>query len=81
MEGHRKHPRHRALKTGKIVFNHQLSVMDCIVRNLSDEGASLEIGSPVGLPEMFDLSIPVDDLKRSCRVTWKSATRVGVKFR
>jgi len=80
MEEHRKRPRHRALKGGKIIFNRRLSVVDCIVRNLSDEGASLEIGSPVWLPETFDLSIPIDGLKRSCRVSWKSATRVGVTF-
>jgi hypothetical protein len=80
MKEHRKCPRHRALKAAKIIFDHQLSVVDCIVRNLSDEGANLEIGSPVGLPETFDLSIPIDGLKRSCRVIWKSTTRIGVKF-
>jgi hypothetical protein len=80
MEEHRKRPRHRALKAGKIIFNRRLSVVDCIVRNLSDEGATLELGSPVGLPETFDLSIPWDDLKRSCRVSWKSTTKIGVKF-
>jgi hypothetical protein len=27
--------------------------MDCIVRNLSQTGARIEIASPVGVPEVF----------------------------
>jgi hypothetical protein len=80
MEERRKAPRHRALKAGKIIFNHQLSVMDCTVRNLSDTGACLVVASPVGLPETFELSIPIENFKRNCRVVWKASDKMGVAF-
>jgi hypothetical protein len=33
MNERRKKLRHRALKAGKIIFNRQLFVMDCTIRN------------------------------------------------
>ena len=54
--------------------------MDCTVRNLSDEGASLVVASPVGLPDTFELLIPIDNFKRNCRVAWKSSDKIGVTF-
>jgi hypothetical protein len=76
----RKHPRHRTLKAGRIVFNHRFSVIDCTVRNLSDGGACLELASSVGIPESFDLTIEPDRGTRPCRVAWKSENRIGVAF-
>ena len=60
MDNRRERDRQRTLKSGKIVFNHKTSVVDCTVRNLSDTGACLQVGSAVGIPEIFDLLIPVD---------------------
>jgi len=80
MEERRRKRRQRTFKACKIIFNQQRSVLDCTARDLTDEGACLVAGSTVGLPDMFDLLIPIDSLKRSCRVVWKSTDRVGVKF-
>ncbi len=80
MDERRKEPRRRALKAGKIIFNRGNSIIDCVVRNLSDKGASLEITSSVGLPNKFELSIPWDGIRRSCRVVSFSPKRVGVIF-
>lgn len=80
MDERRIKRRQRSLKAGKIVFNRQLSVIDCTVRDLTDEGACLVMGSPVGLPETFELLIPVDNFKRTCRVVWKSSDKIGVAF-
>jgi hypothetical protein len=80
MEERRKKRRQRSLKAGKIVFNHKLSVMDCTIRNLSDDGACLVVASPVGLPDIFELLIPIDNFKRNCRVIWKSSDKIGVTF-
>jgi hypothetical protein len=80
MDERRKKRRQRTLKAGKIVFNQQRSVLDCTARDLTEMGACLVVGSSVGIPKMFELLIPIDDVKRSCRVIWRSADRVGVKF-
>jgi len=80
MEERRKRRRTRALKAGKIVFNRRLSVIDCTVRDLTEDGACLVVASVVGVPDAFDLLIPFDNLKRSCRVIWKMAGKIGVTF-
>jgi hypothetical protein len=77
----RKHPRHRTLKAGRIVFNHRFSVISCTVRNLSDGGACLQVASSVGIPDDFDLTIEPDRACRPCQVAWRSEQRIGVAFR
>jgi hypothetical protein len=54
--------------------------IDCTVRNVSETGALLEIESPVGIPNNFTLVISKDGVKRPCRVAWRSARRIGVRF-
>jgi hypothetical protein len=78
---HRTQVRHRTLKAGKIVFNHRSSVVDCMVRNLSLDGACLHVPSTVGIPDDFDLLIEPDRSARICRVAWKDESRIGVAFR
>jgi len=79
MVEYRKHPRHRTLKGGKIIFNRRLTVMDCVIRNMSAGGACLEVATQY-LPEEFELSIPIDCVKHHCRVAWRTPNRVGVAF-
>lgn len=79
MDEHRLHPRQRTLKAGTIAFD-RASGIDCLLRNISDAGACLEVASPIGVPETFILVIEKDGLRRSCRVAWRSAKRIGVRF-
>lgn len=75
----RKVQRHRTLKAGRIHFN-RASTIDCRVRNLSTEGAGLDVVSQVGIPDQFVLVIDSDRLTRHCHVIWRTATRLGVAF-
>ncbi len=75
----RKAPRHRTLKAGSIAFK-RAGGIDCRVRNLSDNGACLEVASQIGVPDAFTLVIAVDRLERPCHVIWRKATRIGVAF-
>ena len=79
MTERRKIPRRRILKAGVIAFDPGAAI-DCRVRNISDIGALLEIESPVGIPNEFTLIIRSDNVKRSCRVIWRSARRIGIHF-
>jgi hypothetical protein len=45
----RQAPRRRALKDGKVVLS-DWSVVDCLIRNLSEVGARLEFSGPTTLP-------------------------------
>jgi hypothetical protein len=75
----RSAPRHRVLKSGTISFG-RAAGFDCIVRNVSETGAMLEIASPIGIPDGFVLAISKDNLQRNCNVVWRSARRIGVEF-
>lgn len=70
--------RRRTLFSGKIIFNQQSSVFTCIVRNISDTGACLEIESPVGIPDQFELIVERAGIKADCRVVWRHGKRIGV---
>jgi hypothetical protein len=74
----RRTERRRILKAGSITFGG--SAIDCVVRNLSDAGAALEVASPVGIPDKFILIHGADRDQRSCTVVWRSKHRIGVAF-
>jgi hypothetical protein len=79
MEERRKSPRRRVLKGGTIALERGGAV-SCTVRNLSESGACIEVGSPLGIPESFNLVIASDHVTRPCRIMWRSDRRIGVAF-
>ena len=76
----RRIPRARTLKTGRILFNHHRSVIDCTVRNLSPLGACLNVASAIGIPEKFDVIFDADQSVRPCRLIWHKEKQLGVEF-
>src|ERR1700761_2828497 len=78
MEDRRHNMRMRTLKAGTIVFNNRQSTFDCLVRNLSNTGACLQIDSSKDIPANFDLSL--DGEIRPCRLVWLSENRAGIEF-
>ena len=79
MVEYRKHTRHRTLKGGKIIYNRRLTVIDCVIRNLSAGGACMEVDTHF-LPDECDLSIHIDCANHHCRVAWRTQNRIGVAF-
>jgi PilZ domain-containing protein len=71
--------RKRTFKGARIHLD-AASTMDCLVRSLSKTGASLEIETPVGIPDTFALLIADEVRTRNCRVAWRRLRRIGVKF-
>lgn len=55
--------------------------ISCTVRNLSEEGAALDIGNQTGIPDNFTL-IAASQKKKiySCKVVWRDKRRIGVAF-
>jgi hypothetical protein len=56
------------------------AVIDCLVRNVSESGALLQVVSPLGIPSSFDLSIDGERTPRPCRVMWRKERQIGVAF-
>jgi hypothetical protein len=71
-------PRHRVFKHGTLAFYG--GSVDCTVRNISQNGAGVDIASPIGLPKTFTLVIESDQLLRRCHAVWSLEKRIGVAF-
>lgn len=74
----RKIRRRRVYKAAIIEFPG--GAFSCVVRDLSDTGALLEVPSQVGIPHEFSLSIPTVELQRPCRAVWRSSKGIGIAF-
>ncbi|WP_029058548.1 PilZ domain-containing protein [Stappia stellulata] len=76
----RSSPRHRTLKSGKIVLGNHTIVYDCRVRNLSEDGALLKLPSTLDIPDRFELRIVNEDIQVLAMVRWRTGTELGVQF-
>jgi hypothetical protein len=79
MEEKRIGPRHRVMKPGTIGFNG--SGIECLVCNVSQSGAAIEIKGTICIPEVFNLTIDSERINnKNCRVVWRKYQRLGVIF-
>jgi hypothetical protein len=76
----RKTRRNRVLKTAQIVLNGRATIFECVVRNLTNNGACLEIANTMSIPDEFNLSFDFAKTCRPCRATWRTMNKIGVSF-
>jgi hypothetical protein len=79
------HERRRIQRTlvtisAKLIVNDRPSLVDCVVRDLTNVGACLELASARTVPDAFDLTFDSARSSRRCQVRWRSQDRVGVAF-
>lgn len=67
----------RTFLAGQIFFNFGQSTIDCVVRRMSEDGATLEMQSSLGVPDRFQLRLAGQEIL-SCRVLWRSDRQVGI---
>jgi hypothetical protein len=79
-EDNRRAPRRRTLKGATIVFAEGSFTVKCLVKNLSDTGALLEMESTAEVPNQFRLVFEDRSADRRCDVAWRSVKRLGVRF-
>lgn len=75
----RSAPRRKQLKSGIIAFHERHSTLPCLVRELSDTGARLEVDQ-AHVPDTFTLVVELDGLEAACEVIWRRGQRIGVRF-
>src|SRR3954449_6262256 len=76
----RRDRRQRVYKQARIVFNNGYAVFDCIVRNISQGGAMLEMETLLGIPRSFQVMFGHEVRARPCRVVWRTEKRMGIAF-
>jgi diguanylate cyclase (GGDEF)-like protein len=72
--------RGRVLMAGKIIFNFGQSTIDCLVRRITDDGATIEVTSGLGIPDRFQLSVVSEGALLPCKLAWHSEKQIGVTF-
>jgi hypothetical protein len=75
----RTNSRSKTLKSAKIVFNKNQSVIDCFVRDLSPTGAKLKLGDIVAVPKIFVLELH-DGTRHDCERVRAMGQEIGVRF-
>lgn len=63
----------------RIVFNQGQSIISCVVKNLSEGGALLQVHSVFGIPSAFHLALP-EQTHRPCWVIRRTTKEIAVAF-
>jgi hypothetical protein len=72
--------RHKTLIKGRIYFNNRLSSLDCIVRDVTERGARLQVPESVALPDAFELHLPNKDEHFRAHAQWRRGDQLGVSW-
>jgi hypothetical protein len=80
MKDRRALVRHRTFIQGRISFNNGMSSVDCIVRDLTEDGSRLEVPETVALPDAFELFLPNKDESFHAKVAWRKGNSVGISW-
>ena len=80
MAGPNLKTRGRTFLAGKVIFNFNESTVDCVVRRITDDGATIELASGLGIPERFQLAVAGETQPLACKLVWHSERQIGVTF-
>lgn len=80
MQERRRAARHTVFKAAKITINGRPALIECTVRNVTNNGACLSLMTTRRIPEAFELSFDNFKTVRKCVVTWRRARELGVRF-
>ena len=78
MEERRKHPRTEIDEPAYVSSGG--SVMSCTVRNISLEGAAIDVENAAFVPPHFRLVMANNFSAYECRIAWIQRNRIGVTF-
>jgi CheY-like chemotaxis protein len=76
----RRSVRRRVFKHGSIAIHGGVSRLPCVVRNISDGGARIELQSVLAVPDTFTLTMNDLGGPRLVRKRWQTNENVGVEF-
>ena len=72
-------PRKRVVLPGRLVLA-EGGTLDCRVRDLSETGARLRLGTVCSLPSHFSLQVLSSGSIHEAEVVWGRGVDIGVKF-
>ena len=81
MQDRRQSVRDKVLYGGVAETNERRSTLDCVVRNISERGACIELDQTIELPQEMNLTIARKGRSFLARLIWRQADKVGLAFR
>lgn len=78
-EGRRKHCRIKTLKSAQVILEESGGTRDCIVINMSDGGAAIQLTGNLDMPQTFRLKIQQGPAQ-PCEVCWRHGNKLGIRF-
>ena len=79
-EERRRLPRLKSLLRGRIYFNNRNSSLECLVRDISAQGARLAFAEDAIIPEIIELYVPSKDQMFRAHVVWQHGSEAGIAF-
>ena len=79
-EEHRSAPRVRSVLKGEIRYENGLMSTPCVIRDLSETGARIELPGDLALPDHFDLFIEKKNQTRPAVLKRKRGVEIGIAF-
>lgn len=80
--GRRKSLRRHFGYPGQMHFGGDAPPRACIIIDMSESGAQLQVAAKLEVPPEFSLLIGGKaDVRRHCYIVWRSGNRMGVQFR
>ena len=76
----RSSTRKKSFLQGRIYYNNQRSSVDCLVRDISKQGAKLVFSDAVAIPDLVELYLPGKDEVHRVRLQWRKGEEIGVGF-
>ena len=72
--------RQKSFLRGCVYFNKRRSAVDCLIRDISDDGARIVFSEAVSVPDIVELYIPQKEQMLRSRVQWRHGDEIGLAF-
>jgi uncharacterized protein YceH (UPF0502 family) len=80
MSERRSSARQKSFLKGQIIFNNRRSVVECLIRDISSDGARLIMSQTGIIPDVIELYIPQKEETLRARVQRRADDEIGVAF-
>jgi hypothetical protein len=80
MDDRRKSRRDKVVFGGVAAVNERGATRDCVVRNISDNGARIEFGSAAGVSDQIALTVAKKARTYPSKIVWRRGNTVGLSF-
>jgi len=72
--------RHKSFLRGSVYYNKRRNAVDCLIRDISHEGARIIFSDTVSVPDVVDLYIPQKEQTLRAHVQWRHGDELGLSF-